>query len=105
MLVKLWDAFVGADATLVEVNPLARIAGPDGTTRVVALDGKVTLDDNASFRQPGNADLADAEADDPLEARAKAKHLNYVKLDGEVGHHRQRRRPGHVDPRRRRVRR
>ena len=51
----------------------------------MALDGKVTLDENADFRQPGNADLADAEAGDPLEARAKAKDLNYVKLDGEVG--------------------
>jgi succinyl-CoA synthetase beta subunit len=85
VLVRLWAAFVGADATLVEVNPLAKVGGPGGGTRVVALDGKVTLDDNASFRQPGNAELADAEADDPLEARAKEKHLNYVKLDGEVG--------------------
>jgi succinyl-CoA synthetase beta subunit len=85
VLVELWAAFVGADATLVEVNPLAKVGGPGGSSRVVALDGKVTLDDNASFRQPGNAELADAEADDPLEARAKEKHLNYVKLDGEVG--------------------
>jgi succinyl-CoA synthetase beta subunit len=67
------------------VNPLAKVAGADGSSRVTALDGKVTLDDNASFRQPGNAELVDAESDDPLEARAKEKHLNYVKLDGEVG--------------------
>ncbi|HEY3086545.1 MAG TPA: ADP-forming succinate--CoA ligase subunit beta [Jatrophihabitantaceae bacterium] len=81
VLVTLWRAFVGADATLVEVNPLARLA--DGT--VVALDGKVTLDENASFRQPGNASYVDVESTDPLERRAKEKHLNYVKLDGSVG--------------------
>jgi succinyl-CoA synthetase beta subunit len=85
VLVKLWDCFVGTDATLVEVNPLARVGDGNGGSSVQALDGKVTLDENASFRQPGNADLADAEADDPLEARAKAKDLNYVKLEGEVG--------------------
>jgi succinyl-CoA synthetase beta subunit len=81
VLVALWQAFVGTDATLVEVNPLARV--DDGS--IVALDGKVTLDDNAGFRQPGNAEFADIEASDPLEQRAKEKHLNYVKLDGEVG--------------------
>jgi len=81
ILVTLWQAFVGADATLVEVNPLARLA--DGS--VVALDGKVTLDDNANFRQPDNASYVDVESTDPLERRAKEKHLNYVKLDGEVG--------------------
>jgi succinyl-CoA synthetase beta subunit len=81
VLVKLWETFVGTDATLVEVNPLARVG--DGS--VVALDGKVTLDDNASFRQPRNADLEDVQAADPLERKAKEKHLNYVKLDGEVG--------------------
>jgi succinyl-CoA synthetase beta subunit len=81
VLVKLWDAFVGSDATLVEVNPLAMVAGGD----VVALDGKVTLDDNASFRQPGNAEFVDTQAADPLEQKAREKHLNYVKLDGEVG--------------------
>jgi succinyl-CoA synthetase beta subunit len=85
VLVQLWDAFVGADATLVEVNPLAKVGDGNGGFSVKALDGKVTLDDNAGFRQPGNADLADAEAGDPLEARAKEKDLNYVKLDGEVG--------------------
>jgi succinyl-CoA synthetase beta subunit len=81
VLVKLWQAFVGSDATLVEVNPLARVG--DGS--VVALDGKVTLDDNANFRHPENADLVDTSATDPLEQKAKEKHLNYVKLDGEVG--------------------
>jgi succinyl-CoA synthetase beta subunit len=81
VLVKLWDAFVGADATLVEVIPLARVGSGD----VVALDGKVTLDDNANFRQSRNAGLVDVAATDPLEQKAKEKHLNYVKLDGEVG--------------------
>jgi succinyl-CoA synthetase beta subunit len=81
VLVKLWETFVGTDATLVEVNPLARVG--DGS--VVALDGKVTLDDNADFRQPGNAEFVDVQAADPLEQKAKEKHLNYVKLDGEVG--------------------
>jgi succinyl-CoA synthetase beta subunit len=81
ILVKLWDTFVGTDATLVEVNPLAKVG--DGS--IVALDGKVTLDENADFRQPGNAALEDKAAADPLEAKAKEKHLNYVKLDGEVG--------------------
>jgi len=77
----LWDVFTAEDATLVEVNPLVKT--PDGV--VLALDGKVTLDDNAAFRQPGHAELVDAEAADPLEARAKEANLNYVKLDGEVG--------------------
>jgi succinyl-CoA synthetase beta subunit len=81
VLVKLWQTFVGADATLVEVNPLARVG--DGS--VVALDGKVTLDANADFRQPDNAGFEDTAATDPLEQKAKEKHLNYVKLDGEVG--------------------
>ncbi len=81
LLVKLWDVFVSADATLVEVNPL--ILTGDG--HVVALDGKVTLDDNANFRHPENAALVDDSAIDPLEQKAKEKHLNYVKLEGEVG--------------------
>jgi len=81
ILVTLWQAFVGADATLVEINPLALLA--DGS--VTALDGKVTLDDNANFRQPDNASYVDVESTDPLERRAKEKHLNYVKLDGSVG--------------------
>ena len=79
--VQLWETFVAEDATLVEVNPLVR----DPQDKVVALDGKVTLDDNAGFRHPGHADLVDSAAEDPLEAKAKAKHLNYVKLDGQVG--------------------
>jgi succinyl-CoA synthetase beta subunit len=81
VIVALWDVFTKEDATLVEVNPLVKT--PAGV--VLALDGKVTLDENAAFRQPGHAALADAEAADPIEARAKAAHLNYVKLDGEVG--------------------
>ncbi|MGN6605469.1 MAG: ADP-forming succinate--CoA ligase subunit beta [Jatrophihabitans sp.] len=81
VLVKLWDTFVGADATLVEVNPLVLTGSGD----VVALDGKVSLDANADFRQPQNAEFEDKSAADPLEAKAKEKHLNYVKLDGQVG--------------------
>ncbi|HKS49456.1 MAG TPA: ADP-forming succinate--CoA ligase subunit beta [Amycolatopsis sp.] len=81
VLVKLWETFVAEDATLVEVNPLVR----DPQERIVALDGKVTLDENASFRHPAHAELVDKQAEDPLEAKAKAKDLNYVKLDGEVG--------------------
>jgi succinyl-CoA synthetase beta subunit len=77
---RLWCMFADEDATLVEVNPL--VLTGDGS--VIALDAKVTLDDNAAFRH--NVDqFADPEAADPLEARAKAKHLNYVKLDGQVG--------------------
>ena len=81
LVVKLWDVFHDEDATLVEVNPMVRT--PDG--RVLALDGKVTLDDNASFRQPDHEAFVDRAATDPLEARAKEKHLNYVKLSGAVG--------------------
>jgi succinyl-CoA synthetase beta subunit len=81
LLARLWTVFTGTDATLVEVNPL--ILTGDG--RVVALDGKVTLDDNAGFRHPEHARFADDEAADSLEAQAKAKDLNYVKLDGQVG--------------------
>ncbi len=81
VLLRLWDTFRAEDATLVEVNPLVRTA--DGA--IIALDGKVTLDDNADFRHPAHAALADASSADPLEAKAKAAGLNYVKLDGEVG--------------------
>src|SRR5688572_19287725 len=81
VVVKLWETFVSEDATLVEVNPLVRDPDDD----VLALDGKVTLDENAAFRHPGHADLVDTAAEDPLEAAAKAKDLNYVKLDGQVG--------------------
>ena len=80
VVTKLWDAFVGKDATLAEVNPL--ILTKDG--RVIALDGKVTLDENAEFRQDLES-LAAPEEGDPLEVEAKAKGLNYVKLDGQVG--------------------
>jgi succinyl-CoA synthetase beta subunit len=83
VLRSLWDVYAATDATLVEVNPLVRT----GDGRIVALDGKVSLDDNAAFRHPEFAELAaaDPEDADPLEARARAKHLNYVKLDGSVG--------------------
>jgi succinyl-CoA synthetase beta subunit len=77
---RLWAVFTGEDATLVEVNPLVLT----GDGRVIALDAKVSLDDNAAFRHDW-AGYADAGAADPIEARAKAKHLNYVKLDGQVG--------------------
>jgi succinyl-CoA synthetase beta subunit len=79
---QLWDVFTGEEATLVEVNPLVRT--PDD--QVLALDGKVTLDDNASFRHAEvHAAYRDISATDPLEVRAKELDLNYVKLDGEVG--------------------
>ncbi|SDJ73467.1 ADP-forming succinate--CoA ligase subunit beta [Lentzea albidocapillata] len=81
VIVKLWETFVAEDATLVEVNPLVR--DPQG--KIVALDGKVTLDENADFRHPAHAELVDKAAENPLEAKAKEKGLNYVKLDGEVG--------------------
>jgi succinyl-CoA synthetase beta subunit len=76
--VGLWRAFAAEDATLVEVNPLARTTGG----RVLCLDAKVTLDDNAGFRHPEHAALADRSAVDPLERRAREKDLNYVKLEG-----------------------
>jgi succinyl-CoA synthetase beta subunit len=78
---KLWQVFVEEDATLVEVNPLARLAGD----KLEALDGKVSLDENAEFRHADHAQFEDKAAADPLEAKAKAKGLNYVKLDGAVG--------------------
>jgi succinyl-CoA synthetase, beta subunit len=78
VIVKLWETFVGEDATLVEVNPLVR----DPQDKVLALDGKVTLDDNADFRHPGHAAFVDQLTENPLEAKAKAKGLNYVKLEG-----------------------
>jgi succinyl-CoA synthetase beta subunit len=82
VLVALWGVFTAEDATLVEVNPLVKT----GDGRILALDAKVTLDDNASFRHPEVfQEYADTHAVDPLEARAKEKDLNYVKLDGEVG--------------------
>jgi succinyl-CoA synthetase beta subunit len=81
VVVRLWRAFVEEDATLVEVNPLVR----DPQDNIVALDGKVTLDDNAGFRHPDHEQFVDTAAEDPLEAAAKARDLNYVKLDGQVG--------------------
>ena len=81
ILVQLWDVLVSEDATLVEVNPL--VLSEDG--RVLALDGKVTLDDNANYRHASHADLVDRDAVDPIELRAKEFDLNYVKLEGEVG--------------------
>jgi succinyl-CoA synthetase beta subunit len=77
----LWQVFAEEDATLVEVNPLARLAGD----KLEALDGKVSLDENAEFRHEDHAQFEDKDATDPLEAKAKAKGLNYVKLDGAVG--------------------
>ena len=79
--VGLWKVLVEEDATLVEINPLARTT--DG--KVLCLDAKVTLDGNADFRHPDHAEFADIEAEDPLERAAKERDLNYVKLDGEVG--------------------
>lgn len=81
VLVKLGEVYTKEDATLVEVNPL--VLTPEGT--ILALDGKVSLDDNAEFRQPEHDALVDKSAENPLEAKAKQFDLNYVKLDGEVG--------------------
>jgi succinyl-CoA synthetase beta subunit len=81
VIVKLYEVYDKEDATLVEVNPL--VLTEDGT--VLALDGKVTLDENAAFRHPDHEALEDAVDHDPLESKAKAHDLNYVKLDGEVG--------------------
>ncbi|MFC5662916.1 ADP-forming succinate--CoA ligase subunit beta [Kitasatospora misakiensis] len=81
VLQKLWTVFIKEDALLVEVNPLIK----SGEGKIIALDGKVSLDENAEFRQPDHEALEDKAAANPLEAAAKAKGLNYVKLDGEVG--------------------
>ncbi|MER8072710.1 ADP-forming succinate--CoA ligase subunit beta [Streptomyces sp. NPDC094034] len=81
VLQKLWTVFIAEDALLVEVNPLIK----SGDGKIIALDGKVSLDENAAFRQPEHEALEDKDAANPLEAAAKAKNLNYVKLDGEVG--------------------
>jgi succinyl-CoA synthetase beta subunit len=81
VLQRLWEVYRDEDATLVEVNPLVKTE--DG--EIIALDGKVTLDANADFRHPDHAALEDKAAADPLEAAAKEKDLNYVKLDGSVG--------------------
>ncbi len=81
VLVKLGEVYKNEDATLVEVNPLVKTGEGD----IVALDGKVSLDDNADFRHEDHASLVDKNTEDPLEAKAKEKGLNYVKLDGEIG--------------------
>jgi succinyl-CoA synthetase beta subunit len=81
VLQLIWKVYEGEDATLVEVNPLIKT----GDGKIIALDGKVSLDENADFRHPEHEALADKSAEDPLEAAAKAKGLNYVKLDGSVG--------------------
>jgi succinyl-CoA synthetase beta subunit len=81
VLQTLWTVYRDEDATLVEVNPLVKTEAGD----IVALDGKVTLDENAGFRHPDHEALEDKAAADPLEAMAKEKDLNYVKLDGSVG--------------------
>jgi succinyl-CoA synthetase beta subunit len=81
ILIGLWDTLIKEDATLVEINPLAKLA--DG--QVVALDGKMTLDENAGYRHPDHEEFADTANIDPIELRAKANDLNYVKLEGEVG--------------------
>ena len=81
VLVSLYEVFTAEDATLVEVNPLVLTESGD----ILALDGKVTLDENAEFRHAHHAGLADSAGADPLEEKAKASGLNYVKLDGEVG--------------------
>ena len=78
---KLWDVFIKEDATLVEVNPLVRL----GDGNLEALDGKVSLDENADFRHPDHEQFVLVEDADPLELAAKEKGLNYVKLDGSVG--------------------
>lgn len=81
VLESLWKVYKAEDATLVEVNPL--VLTDDG--RIIALDGKMTLDDNAYFRHPQHADLADHRAEDQIEVAAQQAGLNYVRLDGEVG--------------------
>ena len=81
VILKLWEVFTGEDATLVEVNPL--VLTPQGT--VLALDGKVSLDDNARMRHRDHEQFVDTVDADPLETRAKAAGLNYVRLTGEVG--------------------
>jgi len=81
VFVKLYEVYTGEDATLVEVNPLVLTGAGD----IVALDGKVSLDENADFRHPDHEALEDKDAADPLEAKAKQLGLNYVKLDGQVG--------------------
>lgn len=80
-LVALYEVWIEEDASLAEINPL--IITPD--RQVKALDAKVTLDDNALFRHPENADLGDSANADPIELKAKEQHVTYVKLDGDIG--------------------
>ena len=80
VITRLWEVFTAEDATLVEVNPLAAADGA-----ILALDGKVSLDDNAAFRHPEHAAFRDIADADPLEARARDAGLNYVRLEGQVG--------------------
>jgi succinyl-CoA synthetase beta subunit len=80
-LERLYAAFIAEEAMLVEVNPL--IVTPQRT--LVALDAKVTLDDNSLYRHPENAELRDLSGEDPQERMAKERHLTYVKLDGDIG--------------------
>ncbi len=81
VMVRLWDVFSGADATLVEVNPLIKT----GSGSIIALDGKVTLDDNAAFRHPDREQYKESSGDVDLERQARELGLGYVKLDGTVG--------------------
>lgn len=81
VFLKLWDVYTGEDATLVEVNPL--VATPQGD--IIALDGKVTLDDNARYRHSEHAELVDQRAADERELKAQEAGLNYVRLEGQVG--------------------
>ena len=81
LLSRLYEAFVGEEAMLVEVNPLIVTSERD----VMALDAKVTLDGNGLFRHPENAELRDPSAEDPQEQMAKERGLTYVKLDGDIG--------------------
>src|ERR1700749_3030653 len=81
---KLWELFVAEDATLVEANPLVRTpsSGEGDPGQILALDGKVTLDANADFRQPGHVEFEDRDATDPLALKAKENNLNYVQSNG-----------------------
>ena len=81
VMLKLWDVYTGEDATLVEVNPLVKTGSGD----IIALDGKMTLDDNARYRHPEHAELVDHKAADERELKAQEAGLNYVRLEGQVG--------------------
>ena len=100
VLQKLWEVYRDEDATLVEVNPLVKTEDGD----IVALDGKVTLDENADFRHPDHAALEDKAAHRPARGRGQGEGPQLRQARRLRRHHRQRRRPGHVDPRRRRLR-